>query len=250
MTNVVDTTAAAGATNEAPEHLKNDKRFNDLLKQAVKFGEEASLGKDSLPKLAHAVVKAAADGIIDTEAKNKKGEDVATQIYSQYVAGEGKKALHEHSTGGKKANISKLRQLINMGALTDIDAVEVMQAAFEARNGMAREEGVKIKAAYPFYVDVARAQLAAPKKALTKSELEDIVQKDAPAPKELEKELERAAKILEGLVTGENRDKIKDSDPLTEAALQAIKERLDNLATLRNKEKLAKAAALLGYKIV
>lgn len=247
MTNVTNATVAPAA--ETPAHLANDKRFGELMKQATKFGEEASLGRDSLPKLAHAVVKAAADGVIDTETKNAKGEDAAAQIYAKYTAAESKKAIHEHSAGGKKANISKLRQLIAMGELTKIDAVEVMQEAFQAREGMSREEGVKVKAAYPYYVDVARAQLGRPDKALTRQELEDIVQKDGPQPKELEKELQRAAKILEGLVTGENRDKLKDSDPLTEAALQALKERLDNIATMRQKEKLAKMAAALGMKL-
>lgn len=245
MTNATNATNATAA--EAPAHLKNDKRFSDLMKQVTKFGEEASLGRDSLPKLAHAVVKAAADGVLDTETKDGKGNDAAAQIYEKYVAAESKKAIHEHSGGGKKANVSKLRQLISMGAMSTIDAVEVMQAAFQAREDMMADDN-KVKPAYPFYVEVAREQLKRDTP-ISKKELEDLVIKGGPAEKTLEGELKRALKILEGLVTGENRDKIKDEDALTEAAFQAVRERLDGLATLRQRQKVMQEAAKLGLQL-
>jgi hypothetical protein len=238
-------TVAPGA--ETPAAQSNDKRMSDLMKQVTKFGEEASLGKDSLPKLAHAVVRAAADGYIDLDTKDAKGNDAAHQLYDAYVKGESKKAIHEHSAGGKKANVSKLRQLISMGCMTTIDGADVMQRAFQARENMIADSA-KVKAAYPYYVDVAREQLKQDKP-LTDNELGDIALKDAPAPKTVEGELKRALNILEGLVTGENRDKIKDADPLTEAAFQAVKERLDSIATLRNREKLMAQAAALGLKL-
>jgi hypothetical protein len=238
-------TVAAGA--ETPAALSNDKRLSELLKQVNKFGEEASLGKDSLPKLAHAVVKAAADGIIDAETKDAKGRDAASQIYETYVKGESKKAIHEHSDGGKKANVSKLRQLISMGAMVTIDAVEVMQEAFDARQNMINDSQ-KVKAAYPFYVDVAREQLKRETK-LDLNELQDIALKDGPKAKDLEGELKRVVKILEGLVTGENKDKIKDTHESTEAAFQLIRERLDEMATLRAKQKIMASAAALGLKL-
>lgn len=243
MTDATVNTNAA----ETPAHLKNDKRFSELKKQVIKFGEEASLGRDSLPKLAHAVVKAAADGVLDLESKDAKGNDIAHQLYEAYAAAESKKAVHEHSAGGKKANVSKLRKLIEMGAMTTIDAVEVMQAAFQAREDMMADDQ-KVKPAYPFYVEVAREQLKSDKP-MTKKELEDLVLKDAPNEKTVEGELKRALKILEGLVTGENRDKIKDDDALTEAAFHAVKERLDNMATLAMRNKLMAQAAALGLKL-
>lgn len=239
-------TVAPGA--ETPADLSNNaKRLKDLLSQVGKLGEEASLGKDSLPKLAHAVVKAAADGIIDLETKDAKGNDQAHAIYEKYVAGESKKAIHEHSAGGKKANVSKLRQLISMGCMTTVDGVEVMQRAFQARENMIADSA-KVKPAYPFYVDVAREQLKV-NKPLSDNELNDIAMKDAPNAKTLEGELKRAFNILEGLVTGENRDKIKDGDALTEAAYNAIKERINGLATLAARRELEAKAAKLGLKL-
>lgn len=243
---MTDTTT--GTEPETPAHLKNDKRFGDLMKAVTKFGEEASLGRDSLPKLAHAVVKAAADGVLDLETKDSKGNDAAAQIYEKYAAAESKKALHEHSAGGKKANVSKLRQLISMGCMTTIDAAEVMQEAFNAREGMKREDGVKIKPAYPYYVDVARKQLES-KKPLDRNTLEALAVKEDPKPKELETYLKQALKILEGLVTGENKEKVQDTDELTEVAFNAVKERLDKMATLRAREALVKKANELGVKL-
>lgn len=243
MTNA--NTVAAGA--ETPAALSNDKRKADFMRQVGKFGEEAALGRDALPKLAHAVVKAVADGYIDINEKDNKGNDAATLIYEKYTAQETKKALHERSAGGKKANISKLRQIMQMGAMTTIDPVEVMQNAYEARENMIADDN-KVKSAYAFYVDVARKQNAQAT-ALTDRELEALAMKDAPAPKELEAILQSVFKKLEGLVTGENRDNVKDDDALTEAALQAIKERLDKLATLRAVTKLKQDAAALGITI-
>lgn len=239
---------AAETSVETPASMSNDKRMSDLMKQVGKLGEEASLGKDSLPKLAHAVVRAAADGIIDLESKDAKGNDAAAQLYEKYATAESKKAIHEHSAGGKKANISKLRQLISMGALTTVDAVEVMQAAFQARENMINDSQ-KVKPAYPFYVEVAREQLKAPEAALDQSALEGLALKDAPNAKTLEGELKRVLGILEGLVTGENKDKIKDSDDLTEAAFHAVKERIEKMATLKARNELLAKASALGLKL-
>jgi hypothetical protein len=241
----VASTVAAGA--ETPVELSNDKRKQDLLKQVSKLGEEASLGRDSLPKLAHAVVKAVADGVIDINEKDAKGNDAAMQIFERYAASEKKKSIHERSTQGIKANVSKLRQIMQMAAMTTIDAVEVMNDAYEAREAMIADD-LKVKAAYAFYIDVARKQLATDKR-LTKTELERLAVKDAAQPKELEQILTQAFKLLEGLVTGENRDKVKDEDELTEAAMHAVKERLDKLAIMKRTVALRQQASALGLTL-
>lgn len=219
--------------------LKNDKRKTDLMRQVGKLGEEASLGRDSLPKLAHAVVKAAADGVIT-------GDD-AEDLYTRYATAESKKAIHEHSAGGKKANVSKLKQLINMGEMTTIDGVEVMQAAFEARENATAAEN-KVKPAYPFYVEVARAQLKSDT-ALDGDTLEEMAIRNDPNAKTVEGELKRAMKILEGLVTGENRDKIQDASDNTIGAFELIRDRLEQLQMHSKREELRKKAKALGLEL-
>lgn len=234
-----------GSLEEAPQHLKNDKRFSDMMKVVKKFGEESSLGKDSLPKLAQYVVKNASEGVIDTETKNAKGEDAATIIYEAYVRAESNKAIHEHS--GTRANASKLRQLIKVGNMTGIDAIQLMQDAFDAREAMQADDN-KVKPAYPFYVEVARAQLEAPNSQVDRRSLETLACKDAPKEKTIEGELKRAYKILEDLVSGEGRSP-KDKDEITEAALQAVKDRLDKFATARNIAKLRDMASKCGVSL-
>lgn len=246
MTNAtVQTDVGSLETTEAPSHLKNDKRFSDMMKVVKKFGEESSLGKDSLPKLAQYVVKNASEGVIDTETKNAKGEDAATIIYEAYVRAESNKAIHEHT--GTRANVSKLRQLIKVGNMTGIDAIQLMQDAFDAREAMQADDN-KVKPAYPFYVEVARAQLEAPNTQLTKRALENMACKEAPKEKTIEGELKRALKILEDLVTGEGKV-AQDKDEITEAAYNAVKDRLYKFENARQVAKLRDLAAKCGIAL-
>jgi ElaB/YqjD/DUF883 family membrane-anchored ribosome-binding protein len=235
------------ATETIAPAIVNDNRRADFMKQVGALGRESALGKDSLPKLAHAVVKASADGVIDADEKNDKGDDIATVIYENYARNESNKAIHEHSKSGVKANASKLRQLIKMGAMTTVDAVEIMQAAFEAREAAIADD-VKVKSAYPYYVDVARKQLETDKP-LTSAELAEIVRKPEAAPKELETELKAILKRLEGLVSGENKAGLRDEDELTEAAMHSLKERLDKMAFIRQTMELREKAAALGITL-
>ena len=232
---------------EATATGKNDKRRSDLNRMVRKLGEEAALGKDSLPKLAHAVIAAAADGVIT-------GSD-AGAIYERYAAAESGKAIHEHSAGGLKANTSKLKQIIAMGEMTTIDPVSVMQAAYDARDAYIKEtaeaqgeDRPKFKSAYPYYVDVARSQLKSDQP-LTVDHFRELMVKPEPKQKDLETELKAIMNRLEGLVTGENKSGLQDEHDNTEAAFHLIKERVDAFGKARLMAKLAADAAALGVKL-
>lgn len=238
-------TVAPGAETSAT--LTNDKRKSDLMKQVAAFGTESALGRDSLPKLAHVVVEAAADGVINSTSKDAKGNTAAAIIYDRYMAADSKRAIHEHSAGGKRANVSKLQQLILLGEMSTVDGKAIMLDAFKARENMIADSE-KVKPAYPFYVEVARVQRSTGKP-LSLRELEQLVLKDGPKEKTLEGELKRALAILENLVTGEGKDKIKDTDERTEAAFHAIKERMEAIATMKKRNDLLQQAAKLGLKL-
>jgi len=242
------TATEADEASSVPAHLANDKRHGDLMKLVKTLGSDGAAGRDSLPKLAHAVVKAAADGVIDLETKDKAGDDQATAIYKAYAAADSKKAIHEHKDAGVKANASKLRQLIKMGLMTTIDPVELMQTAHEVREGLKMDEGTKLKPAYHFYVDVARAQCDKDK-ALSKGSLEDLATKGEASPKELLDRLKQVQKLLQGLVSGENRDKLKDQDPLTIAAQEAIDERIKAIEAATFVAKAREMALKAGIKL-
>jgi len=232
-------------TAETPAHLKNDKRYAEALKTIRKFGAESAGGRDALPKLAMYVVKLAADGVIDAETKNAKGDDSAKVLYAAYVEAESSKSIHDHS--GTRANESKLRQLIKVGCMTGIDANQLMQDAFDARERMIAEEQ-KVKPAYPFYVEVARDQLGKPTEQLDGDYLEGIALKDGPKEKTVEGEIKRAMKILENLISGEGKAP-KDTDELTDAAFQALRDRAYKFEQVRQIAKMHEAAAKAGITL-
>lgn len=245
-------TPAPAATTPTPAAGDNDKRFKELVSQASKFGGEAALGADALPKLAHAVVQAAGNGVISLSTKHKlkdgKEGDVATYLYEKYASEEGKKALHEHSKAGIKGNASKLRQLISLGLMTTVDGVDVMNNAYTARDNMLHEDGVKVKAAYPFYVEVAREQLKSDKP-LTMKALEGLAVKDEPDDKTLEQEVKAIIGRLEGLVTGENKFKLKDTSGKCEEAMHKLKELFAKMILDKQRMELIQAAAKLGLNV-
>lgn len=247
MTNENITIENDAVATEVTSEGKNDKRRTELNRQIKKLGEEAAAGKDSLPKLAHAVVQAAADGVIEPND--------AEALYKRYAEAESNKAIHEHSAGGLRANTSKLRQLIAMGRMTTIDPVAVMQDAFDERAKYLEEtaeaeasERPKFKSAYAFYVDLARAQQKTDTP-ISAADMRDLMVKPEPKAKELEDELKAILKRLEAVCTGENKNGLRDDHDNTEAAYHLLKERVDQFATLRARQKLMADAAALGLKL-
>jgi hypothetical protein len=200
----------------------NDQRLNDMMKEVRAFGRDAAEGKDSLPKLAHKVVRAAHEGIIDTN-KDADNKDAAWNIYTAYAEEMSKKAMHEHTEAGAKANASKLRKLIEMGMMPIIDPVDVMNRAHVIRDTM-RKAGNDLKPAYASYVDIAREQLDNPGCTLTDDQIKACVSKVAPKEKTAEIILKDIHKKLEKLITGDGG--IKDQSPETVQAEELIRVRL------------------------
>jgi hypothetical protein len=203
---------------------QNDQRYDDLMKEVRELGRASAAGKDSLPMLAHRVVRAAADGVIGTD-KDKDGRDAAVRLYEDYIAAESKKAVHEHSAGGVKANISKLRKLIEFGVMPIIDPVDIMNRAKVARDQI-EKDGDKPKPAYAGYVDLAREQLDNPGRELDEDEIKACLRRDAPKEKKLKDVLEKIHKDLEQLMTGEREDGIKDQSAEIIQAEEALRTRL------------------------
>lgn len=222
-----------------PTHGINDTRRADLDKLVKKFGGEAALGKDAMPKLAQAVLRAAADDVIT-------GDD-AEALYGTYLLNENTKLIHEQKKSSSKAQVSKLRQIINMGLMRSIDPVEVMQEAFDVREAMKADGEKGLKSAYAFYVDVAREQLKTDT-ALTRSELREIATKPQ-AEKDLLKELEGMVKKLEGIISGENRYGMHDDSQNVIDAYDALKARVTAIMVQEQRNALIQEAAKLGAAV-
>jgi len=253
MSNTENTTVENTAPTADGSDGTNDTRRNEAIKQIKSFGRDAASGKDSLPKLAHYVTRLAADGVI-TAKKGKDGDDTA-ELYGHYVTAESNKAMHEHSAGGSKANISKLRQLVALGEMTTIDPVELLQSAFDIRAKLVaanaeadKDEQIKLKSAYPFYVDVARAQIKSDT-LLTDDEIMDLASKSEPKEKDAEAILKQIDKLLQGLVSGENSHGVKDDSESVETAAQCIAERLAEVVKDKAVATLRANAAKLGVTL-
>lgn len=171
----------------------NSAALEDLRKEACglvkKFGEQAAAGEDALPKLALKVIAWAEAGTF--------GENDAKLLYDTYTDTQSKKAVH--SEGGKSANTSKLRQLLKMGSMTTIDPVKVMDRAVVLHQEM-RAAKIKVKSAYAAYVDVAKAQIAAPAADLNDDELKAVMSRGE-KEKSAETCLKAAQKALEEALT-------------------------------------------------
>lgn len=181
--------------------------FDDLVKETRKLGAEKAEGDDSLAKLFLRYVRAAAEGIIDLQ-KNKHGDGVddARYLFTMYANSMTKKAVHERTANGFKANVSKLRQAITVGVLTTCDPIDLFNRTPTLLRAMQTAEE-KVKSAYAAYVDVARAQINAVKNGdgdLSDDEIKSAMRKKEADEPTLEKFLAAEVKRMEKAISGEN----------------------------------------------
>src|ERR1700756_4094503 len=109
-------------------NTQNDTRLSDFMGAVRELGRHAAQGKDSLPNLAMAFCRAVQDGVIDM-AKDSDGKDGATRVFGEYAKAEGKKAIHDRTESGLKANVSKLRQIGTFAGNPKWDAIAVLNTA-------------------------------------------------------------------------------------------------------------------------
>lgn len=233
----------------------NDKRLGDLIARVQSYGRDSAAGTDALPKLALDMVRAVNDGVIaDITAVNDQGKDVAHQVYVEYQKAERGKNVHDmptdkQSANGLKANVSKLRQIMAMGAIPGIDSVEVMERAVDIRKKI-NAEGATVKSAYPYMIDVARAQLKTDVP-LSDDFLAECAMKEGKKTREkidAIKGLETARNILEAIVTGEG-NYLRSDDPAVEAAYHAVKDAITKFHVNAERAAVIAAAAKLGLTI-
>lgn len=217
----------------------------DLDKAMTKLGAESV--NIARPKLGIAIVEAAASGLID--------EDDVEARYDAYLAGQTKRqasnllAAGVGDGNGKKANVSKLRQLAKMAMLPGIDGPALIDRAVTLRGDMVGGED-KIEAPYDMMVKVARAQIASPDHELTESEIADCIRKAVPADKTLMDKLVREYKALAKL---HEEAKL----PGTEAAMTSIGDAIvelgGELPAMTKEEKAMAAfmaqAAKMGFTV-
>jgi len=279
--NTETTTADAGNAGQTEDDVpnphanqSNDNRLAEGVKFIRELGRDSAAGKDSLPKLAFQFTKMAAEGVIDLEKKydgddlpkgGKYKYDDAEFLFNEYSKAEGKKAVHERSSGGLKANISKARQFVQFGMLTTVDPQDVLERAAKVRKQMILDSK-KVKSAYAAYIDVARTQIKGADADLTDDQLAEVIAKPEKASPELRKIIDGVFKKLEKLYTDgvegivdqsdhirtavdSLRDRLAEIDAANQpdATDEEVETELTQLAT-KNSDQFAALLARMGYQ--
>lgn len=269
--------ASEGTEEDVPNphaNQSNDNRLAEGVKFIRELGRDSAAGKDSLPKLAFQFTKMAAEGVIDLEKKydgddlpkgGKYKYDDAEFLFNEYSKAEGKKAVHERSSGGLKANISKARQFVQFGMLTTVDPQDVLERAAKVRKQMILDSK-KVKSAYAAYIDVARTQIKGADADLTDDQLAEVIAKPEKASPELRKIIDGVFKKLEKLYTDgvegivdqsdhirtavdSLRDRLAEIDAANQpdATDEEVETELTQLAT-KNSDQFAALLARMGYQ--
>jgi len=224
-------------------NLTNDTReveFDAFTRDAARTD---AAGNDALPGWAIAFVRAVSDGVF-TVAKDANGEDAAMRKFKIYATAKGKKAFHDRSETSQKAQVSKLRQLMNAAANPKFDFVDVLNRAVTIRQG-AIDDGLEVKSPYPAYVDIAREQLKQDDELSDEQILSVVCKNEVTREVTVEGQLKKAYKILEDLIAGEKHPGVQDQTPEVLMAAEQLHTRIATLVTIREGfEKVTKAIEL------
>lgn len=228
--------------NQSNQPATPEEMRRDFFKDVNKFGKASGEGASALGRLGLRALRAAADGVLSTAKPQSGGKDDATLVYEAYTAMDSKHA--EHTAGGSKANASKLRQIIGMGTMLNIDPVAVGDKVVRIREEMEGAD-LKPKALFAALVDVARDQQA------SDVELSDAAIREActktKADKTIEKEWEAIQKRVDSLVTGEGSHGLKDQSEGALKISELISEHVKGWKLDGQRNELIEALIEQGY---
>jgi hypothetical protein len=138
------------------------------LNQLAKDAGLRQQRKAVLPELAMSLLHAAAEG--------QTTRDDVNDFYARYIAASFgvKPDVVDYTDKGFKANASKMRQVVDLGTELRQRGVDVATRALRMREELLNS-GESVEPEYVVLVNVARAQLLQPKKALTKDQLHELI---------------------------------------------------------------------------
>lgn len=219
--------------------------IKEFLAEIRELGRDEALGKDALPKLALKVIDGIETNIINLD-KDADGKDDIDRVYTDYVEARGKKQIHEHTAGGLKSNISKLRQIAVASAMPTADFAGSIDQLIEKRNELIAEDQ-KVRPCYHAIVEAARTQIDQPND-LTPDQIKELVLRPEAEEKTVEKVLRQVEKTLENLISGEKGPKCQEQTVID--AHQKIKEQLAAFGLVAKTAATLAAAAELGLVVV
>lgn len=215
-----------------------------FFKQVRQLGAQQGLGADAKAKLYAATARAVQDGVISFD-KDSEGHDAFHRIYDEYTKECSKQS--QHSKKGKVANESKLRAVGKAAAKPSCDFLGTIDTMTKIK---AEEDaaGNKMRAFDEAIVCAARAQQSQDDD-LTDEQLREIISPAKGEDPTLKDRWEAARKIVDQLITGENKWGLKDQSPEAIAAQEAIETVLATFVLDEKKKELARLAAELGVQV-
>lgn len=211
----------------------------EYLADVAKDGGLSGKGKNAWPNVLLRTVSAARDGIITT--------DDAMPIFETFARAEGKALVHDRPKDSVKKTKSELVKMIEMGALVNVDAVDVMSRAVTLYGNL-KEEGAELKAAYTGYMQVVRDQLKSPDYALDDDAITHALLKGEGKPATVETKLKQALAALEAAVKLNDADENPlDLSSVTKAA-SLVQSTLSYMATSAERRALLAKLAILDSK--
>jgi hypothetical protein len=184
----------------------NDHREADFMRVVDGLAKGAAAGPDSLPKLGYAFADAVHNGTFSMDKDPETGKDCVDRVYERYAKKRADAAVHEHNAGSLKAQVSKLRQIGLAAAKPTCDfpaTLAKLSIVHQEMQAKAKETGIKPRSTYNAQTEAARTQTKQDDD-LTDEQILAICRKPDPKDKTELGEVERAEKILDGLVSGES----------------------------------------------
>jgi hypothetical protein len=220
---------------------------NAFETEVERLGALSGEGKDALPMLFLAVVRAVGDGIVKIDKKNDRDDTPA--IFERYSGMEGKKMQHERSKGSAKAQVSKLRSAILAAQNPNVtDATVFFERVAEIHQADKRSDAPSMVPAFDAFVKVARV-IKKENRELTDAEITEAMVRKV-ADKSLEKDLKAIAAKLDKIVNGtEDTPAVDDSEELA-TALDLVNRRIQLLQYAAEQEEFVSEAAKRGFQVV
>ena len=214
----------------------------DLERDLTKFGRAFGQGQNSRP--------AAGLRCVEVASKINIGPDDAKDLYMKFQqAAAAARGMEYQAEASFKVQVSKLKQFLTLGAMPQIDGVDVMNRACDIIKELSAMEDSPLKgSAYDNMVNIARQQIKSEKVALTDDQMRDILSAQPDEKTELDKVVDIYKRLYKL-----NDELVKNGTDAANLgiALEAVKDQIlcmDGELPAMTKDEKAKHAALKVLK--
>jgi len=242
-------------TGNVPAHGQNDQQLKDLLSKVRDDARNKAKSDRSKAVMYGRVLEAAVGGVIDT-TKDKHGKNIddAKLLYDEFIKAYSDKDPNSHAPKGVAVQVSRLRtapRYAEFCVQQGHDAMtEFSRYAEIYKNLRSVNEGKDVKPEFEAYYKAVCTAMSPEQNGLVLSDdqIAAACRKAESEEKDLLKVLQELDKKVTGLVTGENKQQLKDQSESMIAIQAALHEYVRTLELLSEEQaahaKLAEIATL------